>query len=239
MYAPRPTPRRRGCIRGCAGCLLHHPITLLATFFAFVLWLPHLVHVTLYIAAGTEPDPWPLVWTTLLLVAAQLIPRITPMLYRAYLAQRARVRDRQLQRAHATSVPPLDASPSSRVSVGTSTAAHADYWSVLGYADGAAVAHAVSGATPPWREYRDRLWTADANASTYRGSVDDADVRAMGAGNTAIRLIPDQAPESDSLLAASYGQPLTPDDLAHMRPGGPVPYIRLFAMRSHEDHNDE
>ena len=49
---------------------------------------------------------------------------------------------------------------------------------------------------PLWRDHRDVLWAADANASSDRGSLDTAAFHAMTTANTAIRFDLDQCEES-------------------------------------------
>ena len=46
-----------------------------------------------------------------------------------------------------------------------------------------------------WRDHRDALWAADANASSYRGSMDTVAFHAMTTANTAIRFDLDQREE--------------------------------------------
>lgn len=69
-------PRRRGCVRGCAGCVFHHPLTVALTGVALILWLGQLVHAGIALAAGQPPDLLAVVLATLLLVLAQLGPRL-------------------------------------------------------------------------------------------------------------------------------------------------------------------
>jgi hypothetical protein len=91
-------PRRRGCLRGCAGCLVHHPLTVGLTFVALILWLNQLVRAGIALAAGQPPDLLAVVLTTLLLILAQLGPRLA--LHESLLHTRAlskiRVRDRDI-----------------------------------------------------------------------------------------------------------------------------------------------
>ena len=81
---PRP-PRRHGCLRGCAGCLLHHPLTVGLTFVALILWLNQLVRGAIALAAAQPPDLLAVVLTTLLLILAQLGPRLAPRLWRRWM----------------------------------------------------------------------------------------------------------------------------------------------------------
>jgi hypothetical protein len=81
--SPRPS-RRRGGVRGCAGCLLHHPLTVGLTFVALILWLGQLVRAGIALAAGQPPDLLAVILTTLLLILAQLGPRLAPRLWRRW-----------------------------------------------------------------------------------------------------------------------------------------------------------
>ena len=81
-YHPSPCPpQRRSCIQGCSGCVFHHPFTVALTLVAGLLWLPQLMQAFIAVAAGQPPQLGSLALTTLLLVLAQLAPRLFLVLW--------------------------------------------------------------------------------------------------------------------------------------------------------------
>lgn len=93
---PNRSPRR-GCIRGCVGCLFHHPMTVLLTGIALLFWLAQLVMAGIAFATARPLPLGPLVGTTLLVVLAQVGPRLGARLWRRW-------RDRQAAAAGASLV---------------------------------------------------------------------------------------------------------------------------------------
>ncbi len=81
-----PHPQRRGCIGGCMGCLWHHPITIVLTFTALIFWLAELVNLSIFLVAGQRPNVLGVLLTSLLVLMAQLVPRLVgrfgPQLWR-------------------------------------------------------------------------------------------------------------------------------------------------------------
>jgi hypothetical protein len=75
--------------RSCAGCLLHHPLTVGLTVVALILWLGQLVHAGIALAAGQPPDLLAVILATLLLVLAQLGPRLAPRLWQRWMQRPA------------------------------------------------------------------------------------------------------------------------------------------------------
>jgi hypothetical protein len=89
MHVPRPP--RRSCVRGCMGCLWHHPVTVLLTGIALIFWLAELVNLSIYLLAGQRPNLVSIMLTSLLVLMAQLTPRLVsrfgPPLWRALVAR--------------------------------------------------------------------------------------------------------------------------------------------------------
>jgi hypothetical protein len=80
------------------GCLWHHPITVLLTGIALIFWLAELVNLSIYLLAGQRPNLVSIMLTSLLVLMAQLTPRLVsrfgPPLWRAFVARRAAPLDR-------------------------------------------------------------------------------------------------------------------------------------------------
>jgi len=81
-YRPvfRP-PRRRGSLRGCAGCLFHNPLTIALTGMALILWIGQVMQAAIALAANRPPNLLAVILTTLLLILAQRGPRLAPRLW--------------------------------------------------------------------------------------------------------------------------------------------------------------
>lgn len=93
MHPTTRPPQRRSCIQGCSDCVFHHPFTITLTLVAFLLWLPQLGQTAIAVAAGQPPQLGFLALTTLMLLLAQIAPRLVPVLWTRWIMRPRRIQE--------------------------------------------------------------------------------------------------------------------------------------------------